>query len=215
RSQTTIEELENTNQDLLSLNEELHSTNEELQSTNEELETSNEELQAANEELITLNEELEIKTTELSKANAAVKESEARFRALFENIPVAISLTREDGAILAFNSAYQDLLGYSADELHTLNAAQLYNRPQERQAILEKIKRQDTVHKTEVEFKRKNQQTFIAQLTVTPFAINGTTAMLTVLQDITDRKKAMADLRKSEAALAEALAWGCPWYKAS
>jgi two-component system CheB/CheR fusion protein len=68
--QTTIEELETSNEELQSTNEELQSANEELQSTNEELETANEELQSTNEELSTVNQELQIKTTELASVNS-------------------------------------------------------------------------------------------------------------------------------------------------
>jgi two-component system CheB/CheR fusion protein len=67
--QTTLEELETSNEELKSTNEELESTNEELQSTNEELETSKEEMQSLNEELTTVNAELQSKVDELSQAN--------------------------------------------------------------------------------------------------------------------------------------------------
>ena len=60
--QSTVEELETTNEELQSTNEELETTNEELQSTNEELETMNEELQSTNEELQTINDELRLRT---------------------------------------------------------------------------------------------------------------------------------------------------------
>ncbi|GAB6096206.1 chemotaxis protein CheB [Desulfatiferula olefinivorans] len=202
--QTTIEELENTNQDLLSLNEELQSTNEELQSTNEELETSNEEMQAANEELITLNEELEIKTNELARANASIKENENRLRTLYESIPVGIGVSREDGMILAFNDAYEKLFGYTAEELRGINAVRLYKNSLERHAIVTSIKNKKSIQNLEVELVRKNGNTFTANLTVAPFAFNGTTALLAVIQDITDRKKADADLKNSQSALKEA-----------
>ncbi len=67
--QSTLEELETSNEELKSTNEELESTNEELQSTNEELETSKEEMQSLNEELTTVNTELQSKVDELSQAN--------------------------------------------------------------------------------------------------------------------------------------------------
>jgi len=60
--QSTIEELE-------ASNEELQSTNEEMQSANEELETSREELQSVNEELVTLNSEHETKIEQLVQLN--------------------------------------------------------------------------------------------------------------------------------------------------
>ena len=67
--QTTIEELEASNEELQSMVEEFQSTTEELQSGNEELQTTNEELQSTNEELQTVNDELKSKSDELSHAN--------------------------------------------------------------------------------------------------------------------------------------------------
>lgn len=67
--QSTLLELETSNEDLKSANEELQSTNEELQSVNEELETSKEEMQSLNEELVTVNTELNSKVEELSQTN--------------------------------------------------------------------------------------------------------------------------------------------------
>jgi two-component system CheB/CheR fusion protein len=48
---------ESSNEELQSLNEEIVSSNEELQSLNEELETSKEEIESTNEELTTSNQE--------------------------------------------------------------------------------------------------------------------------------------------------------------
>jgi len=67
---STSEELMSINEEFQSANEELQSTNEELQSTNEELETSKEELQALNEELVLVNAELQGKVEELNLTTA-------------------------------------------------------------------------------------------------------------------------------------------------
>ncbi|MFP4580000.1 MAG: chemotaxis protein CheB [Candidatus Sumerlaeia bacterium] len=60
--QATIEELETSN-------EELQATNEELLASNEELQSTNEELQSANEELHTVNAEYQSKIIELTELN--------------------------------------------------------------------------------------------------------------------------------------------------
>ena len=65
----TREDLQSHIEQLKSLNEELHSSNEELQAANEELETSREELQSLNEELITVNSQLQTKIEEEEEIN--------------------------------------------------------------------------------------------------------------------------------------------------
>lgn len=68
--QSSNEEMETTNEELQSSNEELETTNEELQSANEELETMNEELQSSNDELQEMNARLHVRTEELHSSAA-------------------------------------------------------------------------------------------------------------------------------------------------
>ncbi|WP_410968993.1 PAS domain S-box protein, partial [Salmonella sp. SAL4444] len=51
------------------------------------------------------------------EAVAALRESEARFRAIFENAAMGIVLTDGRRRLLASNPAFQELMGYQAAEL--------------------------------------------------------------------------------------------------
>jgi two-component system CheB/CheR fusion protein len=101
--QTTIEEVETTNEELKSTNEELQSANEELQSTNEEMETAKEELQSVNEELVTVNSELQSKIDELVRANNDLNN-------LLANVEVGIVFLNEQLNIQRFNSSATRLI---------------------------------------------------------------------------------------------------------
>ena len=70
--ESTIEELQASNEEHKAASEEVMSINEELQSSNEELETSKEEMQSLNEELTTVNAQLAAKMEELQQANNAL-----------------------------------------------------------------------------------------------------------------------------------------------
>ncbi|MBP0020180.1 MAG: PAS domain S-box protein [Cyanobacteria bacterium SBLK] len=59
--------------------------------------------------------------TARKQAEEALKEREARFRAIFENSGLGISLTRLDGTILNSNPALEKLLGYSGEQLQQLH----------------------------------------------------------------------------------------------
>ncbi|MGA3166766.1 MAG: PAS domain S-box protein [Terriglobia bacterium] len=54
--------------------------------------------------------------TELRLAEEALKESEQRYRTLFENSPVGIYRTTPDGRVLAGNPAFARMMGYSSFE---------------------------------------------------------------------------------------------------
>ena len=55
--------------------------------------------------------------TERKLAEQNLRQSEARFRSVFENSAVGMTYTDLNGAIMVANQAYCDLLGYSSDEL--------------------------------------------------------------------------------------------------
>ncbi|MFA4901785.1 MAG: PAS domain S-box protein [Desulfobaccales bacterium] len=63
--------------------------------------------------------------SDLKRAEEAVRESEARLRAIFEHAPVGITMVDHTGRFLQTNPAYQEIVGYSATELQSLIWQQL------------------------------------------------------------------------------------------
>ncbi|HPE67708.1 MAG TPA: PAS domain S-box protein [Thermotogota bacterium] len=63
------------------------------------------------------NQEVEQKTLALEKANQELRESERRFRAVYENMALGVAQVSLSFRILAANPAYCRLLGYSEKEL--------------------------------------------------------------------------------------------------
>ncbi len=59
------------------------------------------------------------------QAEAALRESEERFRAIFEHAAVGIAYLAKDGSILRTNQRYCDILGYTKEELARLNNMEL------------------------------------------------------------------------------------------
>jgi PAS domain S-box-containing protein len=65
--------------------------------------------------------------TEPKQTQAALKESEHKFRSLFENSPDAVMLTTPDGTIKAANPAACNMLGYTELELRTIGRAGIHD----------------------------------------------------------------------------------------
>ena len=105
-----------------------------VQAYAEDLETANRELQARYQEIQGLNASLEERVAErtaelqeqaavLRAQAAALAESEARLRAIFERAGIGIALADTSGRIVRSNSYFQNMLGYSEDELVALTFA--------------------------------------------------------------------------------------------
>src|SRR3989442_5839104 len=76
---------------------------------------------ARTRQLTAVNEEFRQEIVERQRAEEQVRQSEARWRALFENSAVGITMMDLSGRFLAANAAYQAMLGYSEAELQELS----------------------------------------------------------------------------------------------
>ncbi len=59
------------------------------------------------------------------RAEEALRESEEKYRALFENSAVAIGMRSPDGRYIEFNRTYAEMLGYTRDELLSMTTADI------------------------------------------------------------------------------------------
>jgi len=63
--------------------------------------------------------------TARNQAEAALRESEARFRDIFERSTIGKALTGHDGRLIRVNRAFADMLGFSIEELQRLTLAEI------------------------------------------------------------------------------------------
>ena len=128
--------------------------------------------------------------TEGKKAKRELQESEERYRALFEQAPLPVAITALDGTMLDANVAMQTFTGYSLEELKKTSIAVLYENPQDRETLLETIKRDGVVSDFSTRLKRKDVNFVDVVLNVSKFKIGKVSFLRTTIQDVTDRKKA-------------------------
>jgi len=92
-------------------------------------------------ELTKVNRQLQGEILERRRTEMALRESEVRFRTIFEGAPIGIGLWDVEGKFLEGNPALTEMLGYSLEELRRLDAAEL-SPPEDlvaRQALFEEI----------------------------------------------------------------------------
>ncbi len=139
----------------------------------------------------------------LREAQEKLRESEERFRSLFEASATGIAISTPHGDYLQTNPAYCRMVGYTEEELRNLNFASL-THPEDLSRNLELRDEMLAGHRQsflmEKRYVKKNGEILWARHTVSAtHAPGGQVATLMVIaEDITERKLAENALRQSE-----------------
>jgi len=139
---------------------------------------------------------------ERKRAEATLRESETKYRTMFEASTDAIFLETLDGRVLDCNASACKMLGYTKRELLQLTIADLV--PEEIAATLPDVITQEMTTGgilVKAANKRKDGQVFPVQVSTRVVSIKGEPRVLAYVRDITDRERAEAALRESEAML--------------
>ncbi len=94
--------------------------------------------------------------SERKRAEAALRESEIRYRSLFEDSKDAIIVSTMDGRLVDINKAGEDLFGYTRKEMMEMDIRELYADPADRLRFQQEIERHGAVHDYEFTFRRKD-----------------------------------------------------------
>ena len=137
--------------------------------------------------------------TQRRQAERVLRESEEKYRLLFEQSPIGIGLASPDGRPLAANKAMEAITGYPLEDFNKMDLASTYQNPQDREALLQAVQRDGRVTNYEVGLKRKDGTSYTALLTVSRVRIGGQDLLQTICIDVSDRRQAEEALRESEA----------------
>lgn len=138
------------------------------------------------------------------QSQALAQSAEARYQALFENAPVGIGVSDQQGRLLLFNQAMLAPGGYTPEDIEQIESvADLYYDPQQRQVALEEFRAEGRVVDFRVQFKRKDGTPYDAVLSFTPITYQGKPCIQAIVQDITDRVQAEQALREAHDRLEE------------
>ncbi len=136
---------------------------------------------------------------------SARKAAEDRYRYIFENVREGVFISTPDGRLLDCNDGLARMLGYSREEMLSVNVGVLWVDEADRSAQIELMDRQGYVEEYEVHLRRRTGETIVGQ--ETSFARRNSAGKVVSYQgfivDVTERKKAERELRRQNDILSQ------------
>lgn len=145
--------------------------------------------------------------TERKKAEDAVRESEARFRAVFENSPLGIIIVGQQSQVIDANDALASMLDYTRQDLLGKTMIDL-THPEDFEEALDMVRQSisdgTSAYSHEIRLVAKSGQAVWSNIASTMLNDDkGIPSMgVSVVEDITERKKAREELQKLASELA-------------
>lgn len=161
-------------------------------------------LQAQDAQLKAAGETLRAEIAERKLTEVALRESEARFRIMFEKARIGIGLLDKHGRIKETNLALQQMLDRSSEELHGRNLFD-FTHPEDRELNVrlfgELVAGKHNHYKLENRFVKKDGSVHWARRIISGvYGYRGEVQFaIDMIEDVTERKLAEEALRESEA----------------
>ena len=145
--------------------------------------------------------------TERRRAEEALRESEERWRAVFDNSAAGIALANPSGRFLAGNLAYQKMLGYLEKELRELSFLDITHedyRDANSELTTELLEGKRQYFEMEKRYRRKDGNLIWVHVHVSLVSGKQITPrfLLAIVDNITERKRAEEALRDAQMELA-------------
>jgi diguanylate cyclase (GGDEF)-like protein/PAS domain S-box-containing protein len=131
--------------------------------------------------------------TNRKQTETAVRESEERYRTVFETSPDAVAINRlADGLYLDINRGFthmtewtpQEIIGRSSREIN------VWRDFGDRQRLLELLQRDGNCERMEADFVTKGGKVISAEMSAHVMSLGGVPCLLSITRDITERKAA-------------------------
>jgi PAS domain S-box-containing protein len=142
--------------------------------------------------------------TERKRAEEALRESEERFRTVFEGTSLGIALVDFNGKALSINPAFEQMTGYNMEEFKEIEGSLKYLHPDDAMVdaklYIEMLKGKRDYYTVEKRYIRKDGEIIWGRqnLSVVRDAEGKPKYFVAMVEDITARKKMEEALRQSE-----------------
>lgn len=137
------------------------------------------------------------RTLELKQMNTELRSGEEKFFKAFHATPDAIVISRAaDGLLLEVNEVFLALSGYSREEAlnRTTLELNLWVEPEDRERYSAAVMEHGKVRDLEARFRTKAGTILDGLVSGESIALNNEVCLLTIIRDVTERKKTEAEL---------------------
>lgn len=135
--------------------------------------------------------------TDQRRAEDALRESEEKYRTIFENSMEGILVTQSDGKILSANPEACRLLGRSEEEIGRIGRQGFMNEGDPQLIKASKLRNESGVFRGELTFLRADRSPFPVEISSRVFRDrNGVLKNITIFRDVTKRKRNEEKLRE-------------------
>ncbi len=133
--------------------------------------------------------------TERKRAEERSRELEEQFRLTFYTSPDAVNINKMDGTYVEINEGFTQLTGYTRKEAVGKTSANIniWDIPEDRERLVEGLKRNGYVKNLESRFLIKDGSYKIALMSAAIIQLNGEPHILSITRDITDLRKTEQD----------------------
>ncbi len=137
--------------------------------------------------------------TARKEAERDLRESESRFRILFDLSPQAIALTElESGRILDVNTRFSEITGYDKDAVIGQSTANLFYSEKDRERFLNKIEKEGKVQGMEMTYRARDGSLIQALVFCRRIQLSQGPVLLNIFLDMTRQKSLEAQLQQAQ-----------------
>jgi PAS domain S-box-containing protein len=140
--------------------------------------------------------------TEQKRMERALRLSEEKFSKAFLASPYAIVIsTMDEGRLIDVNDSFLRIMGFTRDETigHTSFELRIWNDSNDRNAILGEIERTGRVQARQIPFQNKWGKQVVVNYSAEVIELRGQRRLLSVCEDVTERKLSEEQLRLAQA----------------
>jgi len=133
-------------------------------------------------------------------AERKLRLAEEKYRSVFENSPMALTVTDEEERIIQWNKYAEKLFGFSAEELYLKPVRDLYPQEAWKRMQSMNIRSQGILRQHETQAIRKDGKLIDISISVTVLTTpdGGKTGSIGIVEDITERKEADRKILNAE-----------------